>query len=862
MIARYLLFLSLMLCCAEARVAQVQDPVAAETREADDRITTLAERQQAVKTLLAKVDELRHAGQSIEAARALNRVGHFQIRLFQKQEALVTFQQALKLLEQSPDTKTRIDSLNGLGESYRKLSQCGEAKTPLDEAITLSKQFGYKIGQAQALLTLSDCQNYSDHQLALRSAREALELSRSDGDKRGAAEAYAVIGYYEMAQNNLTESEQNFAAAQALWRELSAADKEAEVLINLGFIEFRKGAWEDSLKFYTQAQDQIEEKAEPYVMGQIAAGLGEAFIESGLPQIGLAKFREALGHYRETKNQRAIIAMEWGIGKAQFLLGDYPGALATLETARTEASALNETMLTAMCDDYLGRTHNALNHLPIAFSRFQAALDGYRRAKNPLEVSRTRVFIGGVYQRQGKFEQARVQYEEALESFRHLSDRVNESAALFALGRLELEQNSLDQAESYLRQSIEVTENIRRISTSRDLIAAFSATVHDRYESYIECLMRKHRIDPARAFDVRAFETSELARARSLAELLSATQVNLIAGLDPRLAEREKVLRQSLRVKEDYRVTLLGTAYRKEALDSLESELERLESEYKQVTETIRARYPAYDQITKPVAWTLSQIQEQVLADDETLLLEYSLGLDRSYVWAVTRTQISTYELPGRAEIESEAQRFYDLLTPGQPKPGVTFDQRQEQLQKEAQLPTVTANLSQMLLAPVAEKLGNKRLIIVADGALQYIPFQALSVPVRAGTTSSSDLSAEERPLILDHEIINEPSASILGLLLIESANRQSAHRSVAVLADPVFQNDDPRVVSQGSNSSAGANSRTMEIAATGRDIGGPIDGKPIPRLLASRDEARAIMNIVPWHTDSRLWTLLRAARR
>lgn len=851
MIARYVLFLSLMFCCAVARLAQAQDPVAAVTREADERITTLEGRQQAVKTLLAKVNELRNAGQTLEAARTLNRAGRFQIRLFQKQEALVTFQEALKLLEQTPDTETRIDSLNGLGESYRKLSQCNQARTPLDEAITLSKQSAYKAGQAQALLTLSDCQNYSDHDLALGSAKEALELWSSVGDKRGAAEAHAVIGHYEMAQNNLTESEQNFVAAQALWRELNAAHQEAEVLINLGFIEFRKGAWQDSLKFYTQAQNLIEEKAEPYVMGQIAAGLGEAFIESGLPEIGLAKFREALGHYRETKNQRAIIAMEWAIGKAQFLSGDYPGALAGLETARTEAQAIKEIMLTAMCDDFLGRTRNALNDLPLALSHFQAALDGYRRAKNPLEVSRTRVFIGGVYQRQGKSEQARAQYEKALESFRGLSDRVNESAALFALGRLELEQNSLDQAESYLRQSIDVTENMRRISTSRDLIAAFSATVHDRYELYIECLMRKHRADPSRAFDARAFETSELARARSLAELLRATQVSLIAGLDPKLAEREKVLRQSLRVKEDYRVTLLGTAYRKEELDSLESELEHLESEYKQVTETIRARYPAYGQITKPVAWTLSQIQERVLADDQTLLLEYSLGTERSYVWAVTRTQISTYELPGRAEIESEARLLYDLLTAGQPKLGVTFEQRQARLHEaEAKLPAVTSRLSKMLLAPVADKLGTKRLIIVADGALQYIPFQALSEPVRVASISNPDAkAAEERPLILDHEIINEPSASILALLSIESANRQSARGSVAVLADPVFHNDDPRVSSAESSPSAEANSRTMEIERTFRDIGQPIDGQPTPRLLASRDEAKAIMGVVPSRT-------------
>src|SRR5205814_1602363 len=158
-----------------------------------------------------------------------------------------------------------------------------------------------------------------------------------------------------------------------------------------------------------------------------------------------------------------------------------------------------------------------------------AALAGFKKAKNPMETARTLVLIGGINQRQGKSGEAREKYQSALESFRALSDRVNESATLYALGTLELSQNHLDQAEGYLKKSIDVTENMRRVSSSRDLTAAISASMHDRYESYVECLMREHRSHPDRALDVRAFEISELARARSLAELLRATQTDLIA---------------------------------------------------------------------------------------------------------------------------------------------------------------------------------------------------------------------------------------------------------------------------------------------------------------------------------------------
>jgi CHAT domain-containing protein len=850
MTTRCVLVLVLMMCCTVVRLAQLPDPDSASLREADERITTVGERQSAITTLLAQADEFRKSGRTIEAARTLNRVGRFQIRLFLKTEALATFQQALKLLEETPDVETRIESLNGVGEAYNRLSHCDQATVPLQEALTLSQQNGSKAGEAQALLTLSDCQNYRDHPLALQSARAALELWRSLNNRRGVAEAQSAIGYYEMVQNDLIESEQNFNAALAIWRELNVASEQAEVLINLGFIEYRKGAWQNSLNFYTQAQALTSAEAEPYQMGQITAGLAETFIETGLPEIGLLKFREALTFYSQTKNQRAMIAMTWGIGRAQFLSGDYAGALVSLETARAQAESIHELMLTAMCDDFLGRTQDALHDPSAAIKRFQLALAGFKKAKNPMETARTVVLIGGINQRQGKIEEARQKYQDALQRFRVLSDRVNESATLYALGTLELSQGRLDLAESYLKQSIDVTENMRRVSSSRDLNAAISSSMHDRYESYVECLMREQRARADHTLDIRAFETSELARARSLAELLRATQTGLIAGVDPELGQKESALRQTLRVKEDARVTLLGTSYRKEELDALDQELAQLEGQYKQVTQVIRAKYPAYEQLTTPGPLNLRQIQTEAIADDQTLLLEFELGVEKSYVWAVTRTDFASYDLPARAEIERASHRVYDLLTANQAKAGEAPEQRQVRLKDaEQQLPSAIAELSKMLLTPVTDKLGAKRLLIVADGVLQYIPFSALTVPQNSDVTSDPARAVviKDRPLALDHEVIYEPSASILALLMNQSANRKPAQKSVAVLADPVFEKDDPRITSPAPNPTASTVVAQEVELSRGFDDTTPTG--PLPRLLGSREEAGVIMNIVPWHT-------------
>ena len=120
---------------------------------------------------------------------------------------------------------------------------------------------------------------------------------------------------------------------------------------------------------------------------------------------------------------------------------------------------------------------------------------------------------------------------------------------------------------------------------------------------------------------------------------------------------------QSLRVKENIRIDLLKQSYDKKALGTVEAELSALEAQYQQVQQTIRARYPAYQQMMHPDAVTLREIQMRVLGDDQSLLLEYALGKERSYLWVVSHSEFQSYELPGKHEIEdvsSQSLRFTD----------------------------------------------------------------------------------------------------------------------------------------------------------------------------------------------------------
>jgi len=752
------------------------------SREGDESATTTDERRLALATLVEAAEGYRHAGEPLRAARLLNRAARLQIRLNLPHEAVATYHDALTVLSQAPDPPTRADSLNGLAEAYAYLDRCDEAQAQLRQAITLSEEAGYLAGKAEALLTLSGCQNYASPAVALQTARESLALWQFLELKRGIARAHAVIGYYQYALNNLAESANSHTEALNLWRELGAADRQADALIFLGYIEHRKGAWPSAFDFFTQAQGLINESDEPYKMGQIASGLAEAFIESGMPEIGFVKFRQALEYYRQSQNGRAMVATVWGIGRTQYALGNYKEALTNLHSALADAESSRDIKIVALCHDFLGRTYAAMGDSAAAERHFALAFDLYTDASNTMEAARVRALTARVYEQRGKVRDARGRYLRSLETFRALSDQVNESATLYALGSLELRQNNLDLAEDYLIQSIGITEDMRRVSTSRDLTAAFSASVHDRYEKYVECLMRKHGASPNRGFAALAFEVSERARARSLAQLLHATQARLAPGLDPELAEREKTLRLSLRVKEDDKVALLGTTYKKEELAALEDELSRLRAEYRLITEAIRERYPSYEQLARPAPWGLPAIQEQVFTDDRTVLLEYLLGTERSYAWAVTRDGLRSYELPARARIDEAVQRLYHAVSA---PPGAAHDDEER---------AAAGELSRLVLSPVAAELDKERIIIVADGALNYVPFQVLPAP-----------SGDGEPLIAGYEVVNAPSASVLCELRQKAGRRRPASKVLAAFGNPMFVSDNDGREAAGSDLSAAA---------------------------------------------------------
>ena len=759
---------SLLLLCLLLALGGLPSPARAQesdvlNRDSDERVNSLEERQQTVATLLTAAETARNNGNAVKAARFLNRAGRLQLLLTNPDEALKNHQKALDTVKDQ-DSATKIASLNGIAAAYTYRRQCPKAEAVIGKAIDLSNKTNDTAGKAQALLTLSDCKNDVNQLVALKTAQEALELWKSIDNKWGIGKTYSALGYYHLAAQQLLESAEDHQAALAIWRELNIPYEEAQALINLGFVEFRKAEWQNAISFFLQAQALLDPKSYPFEMGQITGTLGEIFTETGMTDAALSNLEQATTYFGQTKDPFAMVAIANDMGKVYYTSGRYTEAIATLEASIAEGEKHNLVGLVGMGHEFLGQAYVAMNEPATALSHFQTALGLFIKSSRVMEAARVQARMGQVYATQKKFQQADTYYTTALKKFQELSDRLNESATLYALGKLKLDQHDLESAERYLGQSIDVTENMRRTPTTSDLTAAFSATIHDRYQRYIDCLMLMKKTRPAENFETTAFELSEQERGRSLKELLQAIQTKLTPGIDPQLAQKEQSLRQTLTARENYKITLLSQKYDPKQLAALDAEMDQLRQQYKEVVDTIAAKFPSYGRVNEPSSWDLRRIQEQVVANDDTVLLEYSIGADRSYAWAITHNNIVSYELPPEAAITEAAQKVYKLLST--PPDAASEDE----------LTRASDELSKLVLSPVAKSLDKRRIILVADNVLNYIPFQML--PLEAGNPQR---------LIESHEIVNAPSASIMGQLRQETARRQPAAKVLAAFGNPVF---------------------------------------------------------------------------
>lgn len=714
------------------------------------------------------------------------------------EQALADFQASASLWGAQTDREARyfqIRSLNSMGRLLRQLGRPDEARQRYQEALTVARQAGDVRNQAATLNNLGflDCEQ-GELRRGIESLTESLEKARE--------------GHYQ--------------------------DIQERDLINLAFAY---GQLRDNQKTLQYEQEALElaratgdREYEPAALNN----LGETYVLLGDGETAIKHFRQALPLLHSPGRRSEEASTYVNLGDALQRLKRFGEAREAFDRALTLAREAKDAEIQSA----------ALRHQAFLFVKLRQPAKALEPAREAVRLAQgfpegevnALYALGMAHRELGDLQAAREELGKALALAHARQDGSREAEIGLALARAERKSGDLTAALDRTRSALDIIESIRTGVLDPRLRTSFLATKQDFYEFAIDSLMSAQG-PPDEARITAALQISERARARSLLDILSESGADIRKGADPALIDRERRLRDRVNVLDRNRFNLQAEVKPdRRKLDEVERQLEQTLEEYSRVQADLRASSPSYAALTQPQPLSVAEIQGQIL-DGQALLLEYSLGESRSFLWVVTPKAVRSFELPGRERIEKTARHYYELLTARNERPhGESLQAWKQRIDgADAEAGRVGSDLSRLLLAPAERLLAGHPLLIVADGALQYIPFAALPIP------------SSGAPLVTRHEVVSLPSASALAVLRREARGRSRAPKTLAVFADPVFQETDPRLTHRSEKTERmSLVSRITRgwSSSDERQAGG--ERPSFRRLPSSRKEAETLASLVP----------------
>lgn len=596
--------------------------------------------------------------------------------------------------------------------------------------------------------------------------------------------------------------------AQLLLQESGNGDTEREAIcfLTIGRSYSILGDFEQSLAYYIWALEAFQEAE---------SNLGAAGALTYIGQIyrQLGESEKALEHYIRALNLFEIEGMSGGvamtldaIGSVYNTLRDYDQALEYYHRSLDLRFLEKDWVGVAASLQNIGTAYYSLREPQQSLEYSEQALQLFRAARDRGGEAATLTGIGKVYYSLGDLDESLKYHSQALRAFQDTGRRHEEAGTFRSLAHVYSYKGDLSSALEQIEAAIVIVEDLRANFTNADLQTSYFSTVQSYYQFKIDLLMQMGQPEAA-------FETSEAARARGLLELLNESNVDIRQGVNPQLLADEQTLQQQLQTIEARRIALFGADHTPAEANELNRQSDAVLQQLEQKLANIRQVSPAYADLKKPQPLTLAEIQQQVL-DPDTVLLQYALGEEQSYLFVVTKSNLTAYPLAGEAVINPIAETFFADLK---------HSRSNQAIAKEG-APLVQHILPQEAL----QQMQGKQVLIAADGILHTIPFAALplpspNAPAQNGSTlldaalapQSEPQAIDYVPLIKQFQLVNIPSATAIHTLRQQVALRTTApSKQLALLADPIFA-DDPRLNGSASRECQVANRSLEAVEAT-----------------------------------------------
>lgn len=714
------------------------------------------------------------------AASTLDNIG-FCFRLLQDLEgAIEPFRQALPWWRRAGDETGEINTLINLGSALWRTDRLDLAQEAAQKALALldvtrqyktlaKKKKQQAIASNQLGLILKDRGRLSDARTHLE---RAAQLHEAVGYSLGVVRSLVNLGSLMFDLGEVVDSNRYLVKALVLVEKSSDGGKSwseirAAALSNLAVNRGIEGELFKALELYQEALDINRKLSDLTGQAEVLRNLGTLYLYLG-------DLRRAFEHYSEAHrlNQKLgrridVAGTLANVGRVHAQMGNREAASRQIELAVELLRPLQTPGFLATALETLGKVRAESGEAQDARRALQEALTLARQIPDRRRQARIGVSLGELHRRAGEKAEAAAAFATALKLSSELGDLQYQAAALVGQARLARIHHRLDDARSCLGEALDLLDLVRANAGDPYARASFLALHNGTFDLAIEIEIDLHHRHPEAGHDRAAFALNERARARSLLDQIA---MHAEESVTAELLAEDQHMRQRLNSRELYRLRIAQeTPVKTELLRQLEREITGLVHDYRALRAKIEQQRSAGRSPSTLVE--LPELRRDLL-DSDTVMLAYRLGEERGYLWAITPETVEMIELPGRAEIESLVERWRALLN----RPDAARDLKRREAARR---------LGQLLIQPVAQLIAGKRLAILADGSLHAFPFAVLPSP---------SSTAGFRPLIVDHELVYLPSASVLRALRRKSATRQAPGSELAILADAVFERTDSRL--------------------------------------------------------------------
>ena len=697
----------------------------------------------------------------IESARLETLLGKFK-------DSLRISQNALRIHEETNNKPGIAAALRLIALAYRILGEQNQAFEQANRSLAVSTEIGDKRGMAQSLNEISHLHlNQGNLQAGMEAAQKALAILAETADKRTEVQTLNLIGRIHGDLGEPARELEFDEKALHIAEEIHDLYGEGHILMNLGAVYYSAGHFAKANQCLQRSLSIAERIGNKQLMAYSLGNLGGIYFYTGNDDAAVDYIQKTIKLGEEMGDQELISTQIGNFGVYYFGKSNYKKALEYFRKSLRSQEESNDERGIVRSLNYIAEAQRKMGDYDLALETYQQALGKAESLTMKPFIGVSQAGIGEIYYGKKQMAEAETHTSKAIEISREGNDWEILWNALLAKGLILRDSGRPGEAIAFMKEAVGVIESVRAAMDQAEQKSGYFQTKRQAYEDLIQLLIQEQRTG-------EAFEYAQMSKARAFLDMLAEAEVSPEGNLSPQVRERKNHISKALMdIQNEIRLEAEKENIDRLKVGQLENQRTELERQYSNLLVEIREQNPAYASLQYPEPIQLPRAQG--LLDDQTVLLEYFVGEDRSTLFAVTRSEFEEYALPGERILIDEIRKIRDVLQ----KPDGVWEASE---QAHSNYLKLSALLYDQLVRPAQAALKQKQRIVIApDGPLNYLPFESLisGAPAKTAPIDFSTLPY----LSLDYEIHYVPSISVLA---VRHERKPDQHqKELVVFANP-----------------------------------------------------------------------------